>query len=55
MSAHDEGYPRQQELETMVRRIAQWVEKHPGATAGDTAGEELLEIVRSVADMYEGK
>jgi hypothetical protein len=55
MTAHDEGYPRQRELETMVRRIAQWVERHPGATAGDMAGEELLEIVRSIAAMYEGK
>ena len=54
--AHDEGYEqmeRMRELLIVLRAISTWVKNNPGATAGDTAGRELLELVRDVAAKYE--
>jgi hypothetical protein len=36
-------------LEAALQRITKWVRQNPEANAGDRAGDELLDIVRSIA------
>lgn len=36
----------------ILYRLARWAEQHPKAMAGDHAGEELLEIVRSITPSH---
>lgn len=51
--AHDEGYEQLLEIKVTARAIAKWVRDNPGATAGDKAGEVLLELVKELADKCE--
>lgn len=51
--AHDEGYEQLLEIKATARAIAKWLRDNPGATAGDMAGEQLLELCKELADKCE--